>query len=70
LLWCDETMQGALVDAGGDSAKLLAAVAKAKVKISKLILTHGHLDHVGAVEQLAKHFDVKLKGHIKKKSFG
>ena len=36
LLWCDETMEGTLVDAGGDSAKLLAAVAKAGVKSTKL----------------------------------
>ena len=31
LLWCDETMQGTLVDAGGEATKLIAAVDKAKV---------------------------------------
>ena len=69
LLWCDETMQGALIDAGGDIPKLLAAVDKAQVKISKLILTHGHLDHVGAVEQLAKHYDVQIEGPHKDEKF-
>ena len=69
LLWCDETMQGTLVDAGGEATKLIAAVDKAKVKISKLILTHGHLDHVGAVEQLAKHYDVQIEGPHKDEQF-
>ena len=69
LLWCDQTMEGTLVDAGGDSAKLLAAVAKAGVKITKLILTHGHLDHVGAVVELAKHFGVEVEGPQKEEQF-
>ena len=69
LLWCNETMEGTLVDAGGDSAKLLAVVAKAGVKITKLILTHGHLDHVGAVVELAKHFAVKIEGPQKEEKF-
>ncbi|HNG09747.1 MAG TPA: MBL fold metallo-hydrolase, partial [Agitococcus sp.] len=43
LLWCDETMEGTLIDAGGDIAKLHAAIDKNKVKITKLLLTHGHL---------------------------
>jgi hydroxyacylglutathione hydrolase len=69
LLWCDETMEATLVDAGGDSAKLRAAVAKAGVKITKLILTHGHLDHVGAVVELAKHFGVEVEGPQKEEQF-
>ncbi len=69
LLWCDDTMEGTLIDAGGDSAKLRAAVAKAGVKITKLILTHGHLDHVGAVVELAKHFGVEVEGPQKEEQF-
>lgn len=69
LLWCDQTMQGTLVDAGGDIPKLTAAVSKAGVTISKLLLTHGHLDHVGAAAQLAKHYDVKIEGPHKEEQF-
>jgi len=69
LLWCDESGQGTLIDAGGEATKLIAAIDKAKVKISKLILTHGHLDHVGAVEQLAKHYDVQIEGPHKEEKF-
>ena len=69
LLWCDETMEGTLIDAGGDVAKLLAAVSQAGVKITKLVLTHGHLDHVGAVLELAKHFAVNIEGPQKEEKF-
>lgn len=69
LLWCDETMQGTLIDAGGDIPKLTDAVAKANVKITKLILTHGHLDHVGAAAQLAAHYAVKIEGPHREEQF-
>jgi len=69
LLWCDETMQGTLIDAGGDIPKLTAAVAKANVKITKLLLTHGHLDHVGAAAQLAAHYAVKIEGPHREELF-
>lgn len=69
LLWCDETMEGTLIDAGGDIAKLTTAVSKANVKISKLLLTHGHLDHVGAAAQLAAHYAVNIEGPQREEQF-
>ncbi|MGL4206513.1 MAG: MBL fold metallo-hydrolase [Aeromonadaceae bacterium] len=52
LLWCDETNEAALVDPGGESARLLAEVAKRGLTLTQLLLTHGHLDHVGAADEL------------------
>ncbi|PTQ90660.1 MBL fold metallo-hydrolase [Agitococcus lubricus] len=69
LLWCDETMQGTLVDAGGDMNKLITAVEQAGVKIVKLLLTHGHLDHVGAATKLAQHFAVDIEGPHQEEKF-
>lgn len=62
LLWDDETMEGALVDAGGEPEQLLAAVRHAGVKLVKLLVTHGHLDHVGAVQQLAQSEQLPIEG--------
>ena len=39
-------MRGVLVDPGGDLDKLKAAVAQAGVTLEKILLTHGHLDHI------------------------
>lgn len=62
LIWCDATAEAALIDPGGDSEKLLAAIAERKLKLTKILLTHGHLDHVGAAEQIATQFDLPIIG--------
>lgn len=69
LLWCDETLDGALVDAGGDIPKLLAAVEKAGVRLVKLLATHGHLDHVGGVRQLAEELGLPVEGPQREEKF-
>lgn len=69
LLWCDQTMQGTLIDAGGEAEKLKAAVEKQQVTITKLLLTHGHIDHVGAAAQLAEHYQVQIIGPHKEEQF-
>lgn len=53
IVWCDETMKGVVIDPGGDEKQLAALVEQLGVKVEKLILTHGHLDHVGGTQSLA-----------------
>jgi glyoxylase-like metal-dependent hydrolase (beta-lactamase superfamily II) len=62
LLWCETTLQGVLVDPGGDEAYISEHVEKHQVKIEKILLTHGHLDHVGGAQKLAEHFQVPILG--------
>lgn len=65
LIWDPDTQQGALVDPGGDVEKLYAAVDEHHVSIEKIILTHGHLDHVGGTVEVAKHYNAPIIGpHI------
>ena len=65
LIWCTATMQGALVDPGGDLDKLKAAVAQAGVTLEKILLTHGHIDHCGSAGILATELGLKIEGpHI------
>ena len=47
LLTCKKTGVSALVDPGGISAGIVAAVKKASVE--KILLTHGHFDHTEGV---------------------
>jgi hydroxyacylglutathione hydrolase len=69
LIWCTETMKGALVDVGGDLDKLLAAAAKLGVTIEKLLLTHGHIDHAGGTGELAAQLKVPIEGPQEEERF-
>ncbi|MDH2433598.1 MBL fold metallo-hydrolase [Pokkaliibacter sp. MBI-7] len=62
LVWCDDSMEGALIDPGGDSQRLLAAVREEGVTLTKILLTHGHLDHVGATGELAGSQSLPIEG--------
>ena len=62
IIWCDETHEAAMVDPGGDIAQLTAKAQSLGLKITKLILTHGHLDHVGGTVPLAAELGVPVIG--------
>ena len=53
IVWCDETMDCIVVDPGGDVKQLKMMIDELGVNVVKLVLTHGHLDHVGGTEPLA-----------------
>jgi glyoxylase-like metal-dependent hydrolase (beta-lactamase superfamily II) len=54
IVWCDETMKGVVVDPGGDEKQLGMLIEELGVEVEQLILTHGHLDHVGGTLALSK----------------
>jgi len=62
LLWCDETGHAAIVDPGGETERVLAAIRETQVKPSRILLTHGHLDHVGGAMELAESLNLPIEG--------
>lgn len=62
LVWCPETKQAAVIDPGGDLPKVLAAVAKEGVVLTKILLTHAHIDHAGATAELARSRQLPIIG--------
>jgi len=62
LVWCEETKKGAFVDPGGEKDRLLDVAGKAGVILEKLLVTHGHLDHAGAVADLAEDLGLPVEG--------
>lgn len=69
IIWCDETMEGALVDPGGDPEKLLAQVEKLDIKLTKMLLTHGHLDHAGGAADIKAKLGLPIIGPHKEDKF-
>jgi hydroxyacylglutathione hydrolase len=62
ILICAKTNRAALIDPGGDQDKIEAAIAETGATIEKILLTHGHVDHVGAAEAMRKQLDVPIEG--------
>ncbi|MTD40512.1 MBL fold metallo-hydrolase [Erwinia sp. CPCC 100877] len=69
LIWCPETRLAALVDPGGDAGRIKEEVASKGVLVTQILLTHGHLDHVGAAAELAAHYGVPIIGPHKEDEF-
>ncbi|MBE2893689.1 MBL fold metallo-hydrolase [Spirabiliibacterium falconis] len=64
VVW-DDNKNAAIIDPGGESARLIAFIEENRLNLTKILLTHGHLDHVGAAKALQAHFDVEMLGsHI------
>jgi hydroxyacylglutathione hydrolase len=62
LVWNEDTLIGAVVDPGGDVDAILKAVAQSQVKVEKILLTHGHIDHAGGAAELRDRLKVGIEG--------
>ena len=62
LIWCSDTLEAALVYPGGDVELIEQTVQQEGVTITKILLTHGHLDHVGGAVALSQKYSVKILG--------
>lgn len=64
VIW-DDHNNAAIIDAGDEADKIIQFVTEQQLNVQKLLVTHGHLDHIMAVDRLRKHFDVEVLGsHI------
>jgi len=69
IFMCDETNKAAIIDPGGDVAKIEAALEEMGAEAEKILLTHGHLDHVGATAELASKHQLPIIGPHKDDAF-
>ena len=65
LLICEHTGKAALIDPGGEAELLLEQISVEGVELESILLTHGHLDHVGAAGIISAETSVPIIGpHI------
>lgn len=62
LLWDDASKVGAVVDPGGDLDEIRAAIGELGIKVEKIVLTHGHIDHAGGAADLRQALGVEIEG--------
>jgi glyoxylase-like metal-dependent hydrolase (beta-lactamase superfamily II) len=52
VLGCEKTREGIVIDPGDDSDLIVPLIEKHQLKISYILSTHAHIDHVGDLEPL------------------
>ncbi len=66
---CTATNRAAIVDPGGDVARIREAIEKLGVTPEKILLTHGHLDHAGGAAELAEALSLPIEGPDERDAF-
>ncbi len=62
VLRCDRSGRGAVVDPGGDQERILEVLHEDHVMVERILVTHGHADHAGAVADLSERLGVPVEG--------
>jgi glyoxylase-like metal-dependent hydrolase (beta-lactamase superfamily II) len=63
VIGCEETREGAVIDPGDEVDALLAAAVRQRLTITRILLTHAHLDHVTGVARAKQALDVPVWLH-------
>lgn len=53
-----QTRQGFLIDPGAEAEKLYTMILRNNLDIQAILLTHGHFDHTGAVQELRDRLNI------------
>ena len=54
LIGCEDTREAAVVDPGAEGERILSKLKELDLVCRYIILTHGHADHMGALEMVQK----------------
>ncbi len=69
ILWDPATRQAAVVDPGGDVDAIVDVIKAKNLKAEKILLTHGHIDHVGGTADLAARLNIPVEGPQREEAF-
>ena len=59
----EETRRGLVIDPGAEAQRLLAIIRREGWVIEAILLTHGHFDHTGAVDELRDALGLPVYAH-------
>lgn len=56
----EETNEGFIIDPGGSALKISRCIEQMEMSPKAILLTHGHFDHIGAVDELRDRYNIKV----------
>ncbi len=54
ILGCDKTKVGVVIDPGDEAFRIVNEISRNGLRILHILITHGHVDHVGAASELKR----------------
>jgi glyoxylase-like metal-dependent hydrolase (beta-lactamase superfamily II) len=58
------SQQGMIIDPGDDAGQILSKVSRLKLDIKFIVLTHGHIDHTGALKEVKEATGSQVAVHV------
>lgn len=62
LWWCEETREATVIDPGGDLPRILGEIERQRLTPTRILLTHGHVDHAGCAGELSTRLAIPIEG--------
>lgn len=69
IIACPETLEGIILDPGGEDKKIIRVIDENKIHLKYIINTHGHRDHVQSNLSLANFYHIPVCMHVDDKLF-
>ncbi|EHI99317.1 beta-lactamase domain-containing protein [Clostridium sp. DL-VIII] len=69
LIMDEDSKELAIIDPGGQANLLIKEIDRLSAKTKFILLTHGHMDHVGAVVDLINRFNIPFYMNAKEEEF-
>lgn len=58
-----------IIDPADQAKKIISYLKNNQLELEAILLTHGHFDHIGAVNELCEHYAVPVYAHKKEKEY-
>lgn len=69
IIYDEESKGASIIDPGSEGEELISYIEEQGLQVESILLTHGHHDHIGAVQDLVDKYEVPVYIHPKDAEF-